>query len=583
MARLKTQLELEAERLETLQRLTGNYPIGHYTKRPALVYSRYSTARQVRDSIQNGLEQSKKQLQRADDLGWTHDLLTLLVENQMTKDGRIRSVSGTIPIEDRAGMSIVIERVRTDNAGAILCDDVSRLTRDADLVDAVMLAKTCKEHDTIIVTSDRVYNFRRQGDFDAFIDEARAAAAFLETHIKNKMLSNRTRKAEQGKLANGVAPVGLVRDGDSLKPSPHASRVDWLYARFRAHNASLNGLLREVLDMAKRGEPLFPVADGIDPRAIFLSRVERDGVLLGWTVTSRFGLAHILTNPAYQGHLVFNGRIVKHNAYAPIVDALNWRYAYEHLASVDLDGTPLERPEKTVCYVQKTSKDSGALLAGTRHDGRAVIEGTNESHVYVKANIKSYLLRKIDWKAGYETAINIAELDGIFEENLLRLLADAEQGCYTAETCTPQARELAYSVNQAETPPDDTLDILNKLIAQGEQDLRIYGSVMDASDRGYLYGQLAKWRDRRAKIERAHEEQARIQAEMRQAASDICRARSLWPKWTLEKRRRFIQLVTQSITLEELADGWLRLTVVWNSLLCDKSQQCFIWRLVVRE
>ncbi len=216
MARLKTQLELEAERLETLQRLTGNYPIDHYTKRPALVYSRYSTARQVRDSIQNGLEQSKKLLQRADDLGWTHDLLTLLVENQMTKNGRIRSVSGTIPIEDRAGMSIVIERVRTDNAGAILCDDVSRLTRDADLVDAVTLAKTCKDHDTIIVTSDRVYNFRRQGDFDAFIDEARAAAAFLETHIKNKMLRNRTRKAEQGKLANGVAPVGLVREGDSL-------------------------------------------------------------------------------------------------------------------------------------------------------------------------------------------------------------------------------------------------------------------------------------------------------------------------------------------------------------------------------
>jgi S-adenosylmethionine:tRNA-ribosyltransferase-isomerase (queuine synthetase) len=87
MARLKTAAELEQERLETLQKLTGNYPIEKYTKRPALVYSRYSTARQVRDSIAAGLQQSEKLLQRADDLGWERSLLTLLVENQMTGMG----------------------------------------------------------------------------------------------------------------------------------------------------------------------------------------------------------------------------------------------------------------------------------------------------------------------------------------------------------------------------------------------------------------------------------------------------------------------------------------------------------------
>jgi hypothetical protein len=210
MARLKTREQLEQERIETLQRLTGNYPLP--TNRPALVYSRYSTAKQVRDSIASGLQQSEKMIQRALDLEWTRELLTLFIENQMTKDGRIRSVSGTIPIEDREGISTVIEHVKADKAGAILCDDISRLTRGADLVDAMALARVCRQHDTVIVISDRVYNFKRQGDFDAYIDEARAAASWIETHVKGKMLKNRKRKAEQGKVANGRAPVGLMLD-----------------------------------------------------------------------------------------------------------------------------------------------------------------------------------------------------------------------------------------------------------------------------------------------------------------------------------------------------------------------------------
>ena len=63
----------------------------------------------------------------------------------------------------------------------------------------------------------------------------------------------------------------------------------------------------------------------------------------GWTVSTRFGLKYILTNPMYQGHLVFNGRIVKYNAHSPIVDADNWNYAFGHLADLDLEGNEIER------------------------------------------------------------------------------------------------------------------------------------------------------------------------------------------------------------------------------------------------
>ena len=602
MARLKTAAELEQERLETLQKLTGNYPIEKYTKRPALVYSRYSTARQVRDSIAAGLQQSEKLLQRADDLGWERSLLTLLVENQMTRDGRIRSVSGTVPIEDRAGMQVVIDGVKA-GAGAIICDDISRLTRDADLVDATSLAKTCKEHDCIIVTSERVYNFKCKADFDAYIDEARAAASFLETHIRNKMLKNRSRKAEQGKLANGVAPIGLMRDetGDNLKPSPHAPRVDWLYARFRAHNASLNSLLREIFEMARRNEPVFPVVDGIDPKTIYLSEVRRDGKpdgeLLGWSPTSRSGLQHILTSPFYQGHIQFNQRIVKYNAFPSIVNSLNWQYAHDLLADVDLDGQPIERPEKMVRYVQKDRRDSGALLAGTRHNGTPVIDGVDGAHVYVELSLNIYALMQLhrlkgsEPVTGYETSITTSELDHIFEEHLLNWLVTSEvasslgvkelvTGFPNAVAIpTPQVYEMAYSVNSTENtaiPPDNTMETLNSRIEQLEYDLRHFN--MDETDRGWAYEQLGRLRTRRAKIEQAREQQAQIQAEIKEAASDVCLACTQWHGWKLERKRRLIRLVTESITLEEPADGWLRLSITWSPVLGGLTEYCYIWR-----
>ena len=102
------------------------------------------------------------------------------------------------------------------------------------------------------------------------------------------MLKNRTRKANMGLVANGVAPIGLMLDEsrDNLIPSPHADRVDWLYGRFRALDANLGALLREVIDMARRGEPLFPDVEGWTPERIQLKRV-----VGGWTVSTRFRIA----------------------------------------------------------------------------------------------------------------------------------------------------------------------------------------------------------------------------------------------------------------------------------------------------
>ncbi len=59
----KTLEQLEQEHVEHVQKLTGNYPLP--TNRRALLYSRYSSAKQVVASISKGLEQSDGLITRA--------------------------------------------------------------------------------------------------------------------------------------------------------------------------------------------------------------------------------------------------------------------------------------------------------------------------------------------------------------------------------------------------------------------------------------------------------------------------------------------------------------------------------------
>jgi hypothetical protein len=66
-----------------------------------------------------------------------------------------------------------------------------------------------------------------------------------------------------------------------------------------------------------------------------------------------------------------------------------------------------------------------------------------------------------------------------------------------------------------------------------------------------------------------------------QAKRDIECASDLWGKWSIDERRSFLRMVTDSITLEEIATGWLRVTIVWSSLMGYVSGLAsigYVWR-----
>jgi hypothetical protein len=105
-----------------------------------------------------------------------------------------------------------------------------------------------------------------------------------------------------------------------------------------------------------------------------------------------------------------------------------WHYAFDILSPTDLDHKPIERPNRTVRYSFPESQQI-ALLAGTRYDGRPVIDGTNGLHVYVKLPENTYVLqssRASTATLGYKTGIRVQDLDGIIEAELLGMLKVSE-------------------------------------------------------------------------------------------------------------------------------------------------------------
>ncbi len=573
MAKLKSQAQLEQERLESVRYLLGNFLLP--TDRPLLIYARQSTVKQVLTNVYSALQQTEDLIERGLELGWKREQMTLIVENRIAKDGKIRSVSGRMSIEEREGLrTIVDDYIKTGNAGALMCVDVSRLTRGADLVDAILLAKACKDNHVVIITNDSMYDFNNptRDDLQAFIDEAREAATFIEKHIKGNMLKNRAKKASMGLLANGAAPVGLMRDasGDNLIPSPHANRVSWLFQRYHTLNAGLAALYHEVADKV-----IFPDVPGINPKSIHLKRLNG-----GWTVNSRRGLRYLLSNPAYAGHLVFNGRIVKRDAHPAIVNPHDWAFAFQHLAEVDLNGDPIERPERTIRYNQMGNTNT-VLLSGVRHDGSVVLQGIGNMQVYYYQPTSTwtngaYVLKELstlDFEA-YGTAIDATDLDTLFVSRLLERLHEVDQ-------CSTNMHTLVEEVDQTEQQSSKLQSDLNDLvteIARIERALRVASHKMDDETLESNYATLASMKQRKARLETVIEQEDRIRAEMEQAKRDIPIAAKKWEKWSLERRRRFVHLATESITLEEVADGWLRFAVVWYPLIGYDVDVAYIWR-----
>lgn len=69
-------------------------------------------------------------------------------------------------ITERPVMKSNLEQIANGVVGAILVSSFTRLTRDIDDIDGRIIKKTCRDHDCVIITPEKLYDFSNEADDD---------------------------------------------------------------------------------------------------------------------------------------------------------------------------------------------------------------------------------------------------------------------------------------------------------------------------------------------------------------------------------------------------------------------------------
>lgn len=152
------------------------------TSKLAIVYVRVSTEHQVDNySVQDqrGLESLAKR----------HGFKRVEVREE-------QGVSAET-ITARPVMKGILEDIIEGIVGAIIVSSFTRLTRDMDDIDGKIIKKTCRDHDSVIITPEKLYDFSNEADDDL------ADLQFFFSKIQKRMNLKPMIRGEYTKAKNG--------------------------------------------------------------------------------------------------------------------------------------------------------------------------------------------------------------------------------------------------------------------------------------------------------------------------------------------------------------------------------------------
>jgi len=139
----------------------------------------------------------------------------------------------------------------------------------------------------------------------------------------------------------------------------------------------------------------------------------------------------------------------------------------------------------------------------------------------------------------YVAGMSSTRLDDLFVERLLttlRLHQLTEQQTQRAFPSLARRPALSYELTQMDVEIEGTPITAGEGLKEGDD----------------LDQEIARLEQRRTERDARKEAEKRLQADMGRPAQDCREATCMWDSWTLDKLRRFVRLMTDRITLEEL-------------------------------
>jgi DNA invertase Pin-like site-specific DNA recombinase len=248
--------------------------------RRAFVYVRQSTFMQVREHTASTARQYDL-VQRASDLGWTREAITVIDQDQ--------GCSGASAL-GRDGFQYLIAEVGLGHAGAVLSLEASRLARSCS--DWYRLLEICALTDTLVVDEDGVYDPSQY--HDRLLLGILGTMSEAELHwLRQRLLGGKLEKAQHGQL-RFRPPVGLTFDPTGCLGLDPDEEV--------RHAVTLVFTLFDQL-----GSALAVVKHFADHHLRFPTRLwgqAHDGELV-WRPLSHPRVLALLHNPRYAGAYVY--------------------------------------------------------------------------------------------------------------------------------------------------------------------------------------------------------------------------------------------------------------------------------------
>lgn len=549
--RLRT-LEEALEELESNEGFSRNLPTAYKLGQ----YIRQSTEKQVKKNKQSTALQDEDLRKKLIRYGWNADNI-IKFDNDQGKSGQKR-------IDQRIDMSKLYSMIERGEIRAVAAYDASRLFRDLTRVQSSTFLDACTRHDIVVITYHRVYWPSNRADNKALYDEFEKAADFIDETVHGKLIPAKNRAILIDKTyGGGAVPMGYIVDYDEDSPTykkyipyaPHAERVRYLFKRFRELNGSVQALGRELLQTNFR----FPLFVGID-HVPHVSPTRRED---GYTLVNRDGLIGLLTNYIYIGWYVWNGVIVSRDNHTAIVPEEDFWYAHGRLSKYTPDG---ELNEKKPAYpTHKKPEQIKALL-------QDVIK-SDIGPVYPYASSQKYVVRRAQdsYNRGDALFLDIKLLDTAFVHALLNVLAkrreqeekegNIENGLYA------KLRQLQNEKEEEVSSIDSQIEQAQKLINKHER-LKAVAEEEDNEE---------EYRVQVRKLKQLNETYKDLVAKSKQAENEKGEAEECedliecvlndWKGLKFNKQLRFVNLVTESVTISSASPHFIKMEIAFKPLL----------------
>ncbi len=561
---IKTQIQIEEEKAtQQTQWQDRRLPIEY----ACVIYARQSTTKQTVENLESAALQTTAQIEKAERMGWTDGNMRIIcIENELASkkfgDGKLRGVSGSLRIDQRAGLSVVMEHIRKDEVKAIFAYNESRLFRDEYQIEVNTFVKACADHDVRVITQMYTYDFVRN-PFDAqqFRHQCQFAADYNKHFVKGVLLPARDRVSERGQYDGRFVPVGFIVDTDKDSPTydryvayePHTKIVQWIFRRYRELNGRLFDLGRELSAMPY----VFPSFEaGIKIPKIAL-KTKNGGYDIG-----RSGLIFMLTNPAYIGRWTFRGTL-KDNNHAAIVDSDDFMFAFNRLSPLTLDGEINESQRSLpVRYTQNGKAESHALL-------KYVITSTH-SGVYTRSSHPEQYCIIVPKPDAYAptvgAGIGIAEIDALFLKEMFgwlewfRMMDDT-----LPKNMYHQLEKVKQEKNKAFADIAEQLTGYRTEATNIDRVLRLASDTLDDSSIRSYSVRLKQLRTIIAELEKVQHEADKADRDVQESRERINEVLNGWNEMSLEKQRRFISLIVEKVIIAPVSPRWFYIEIVWKT------------------